>query len=69
MTTKQILKKAESLQLALEQTVEERNKKFESNSDKWQNSEKGEDFNTVTSMLEDTLCTINEIIDDLSCCI
>jgi len=67
MTIKQILKKNIALQIVLEKTIEKRNEQFESKSEKWQDSEKGEEFNEITFMLENNLCNIIETIDILSC--
>ena len=66
MTLKQIINQMTKLQENLEQIIVEREKKFETKSEKWQNSEKGTYFQEMTDVLVYILCNTNDSIDNLS---
>ena len=57
---KKILNKMESLWAAMEEEIEKRTNTFDNRSEKWQESEKGEEFQEKTDRMQEML---DELID------
>lgn len=57
---KSIIKKMESLQLCIEEQIAEREEIYDSRSEKWQDSDKGSEYQEKTERLQEML---DELID------
>jgi hypothetical protein len=62
---KKLLNQFTAIQEALEFQIENRKEKFDERSDKWQESEKGEEYEALTYELEEWLDNVNESIQRL----
>lgn len=62
---KDLLNKLNALTSLLESTIEARNEKFDNASERWQESEKGEDYLMLTESLELFQETVNELIEEI----
>lgn len=63
---KALIKKAEALQASLEREIEKREEQFENRSEKWQESEKGDEFQTVNQNLQDLLDAVDNFLMEVS---
>lgn len=66
---KQIIGSLQMKQDNLEDKVKNREGVFEEKSEKWQESQKGLDFQEVTEMLDDQCSELAEIISDMEECL
>ncbi|MEI6435221.1 MAG: hypothetical protein WCP32_10280 [Bacteroidota bacterium] len=62
---KTILKHMQTLSSELETTIEKRTEEFEGRSEKWQESEKGEDFLVRTERLQEMLDELSQWSEEL----
>jgi adenylosuccinate synthase len=62
---KKIVKALSELQTLMEAEVEKRNETYDSRTENWQESEKGEEYQELTDNLEEFLGQIEEMIEVL----